>query len=392
LIARALPARPNLEHLKRAAKQRLESLRRTAPDAKLADAQFHLARDYGFASWRSLKAEIDRRARDGAAPAGRHGRWVGWYRHDPDLIRNGILAVTEDGAALSAQLAEGPVLRLEDQGDGVFTPRGVPGRYEFLASGSAPAAALVIHGEGGSIRLERCDEAEARAGLAAAAAARVAQARPRTAMEVAAESLDRWVGWYSTRHGPALEITREDARLFARVSGQQKAEVFPETDALFFFRITPAQLCFELKDGRAVAVVLHQSGLEQRLPRVSAEQAQRAGALIEQKAQAQRQPRTAIEVDAAKLAGYVGRYRLDAGRTLTVTAEGERLFIEITDQERFEVYAESDRDFFWTVAAAQISFVTDNTGRAAGAVLHQAGRDLPLGRIESETQREIGRA
>ena len=28
----------------------------------LSDAQFHTARDYGFASWRELKAEVDRRA------------------------------------------------------------------------------------------------------------------------------------------------------------------------------------------------------------------------------------------------------------------------------------------------------------------------------------------
>jgi ankyrin repeat protein len=57
---RALPARPNLDHLKNEAKQRLKALRAHDPQAKLAGAQLGVARDYGFASWRRLKAHIDR--------------------------------------------------------------------------------------------------------------------------------------------------------------------------------------------------------------------------------------------------------------------------------------------------------------------------------------------
>jgi ankyrin repeat protein len=57
--ARTLPARPSLEHLKNEAKQRLNALRRQNPKAKLADAQFALARDYGFAGWRQLKAYVE---------------------------------------------------------------------------------------------------------------------------------------------------------------------------------------------------------------------------------------------------------------------------------------------------------------------------------------------
>jgi len=54
-----LPPRPSLEHLKKLAKHRLQALRRTDPDAKLAAAQLLVAREHGFASWRALKAELD---------------------------------------------------------------------------------------------------------------------------------------------------------------------------------------------------------------------------------------------------------------------------------------------------------------------------------------------
>jgi len=56
-----LPAEPNLEHLKKVAKHRLRAMRVAAPSTKLTDAQFQIAREYGFANWRALKTEIDRR-------------------------------------------------------------------------------------------------------------------------------------------------------------------------------------------------------------------------------------------------------------------------------------------------------------------------------------------
>ena len=55
----ALPAQPSLEHLRNESKQRLKALRAQEPRARLADAQLAVARDYGFASWRALKAHVD---------------------------------------------------------------------------------------------------------------------------------------------------------------------------------------------------------------------------------------------------------------------------------------------------------------------------------------------
>ena len=46
-----LPARPSLEHLRKLAKERLAELRVADPSARLADAQFALAREHGFGRW-----------------------------------------------------------------------------------------------------------------------------------------------------------------------------------------------------------------------------------------------------------------------------------------------------------------------------------------------------
>ena len=57
----SLPDRPSLEFLKKLAKERLGALRATDPGVRLHDAQLAIAREYGFPSWRALKAEVDRR-------------------------------------------------------------------------------------------------------------------------------------------------------------------------------------------------------------------------------------------------------------------------------------------------------------------------------------------
>lgn len=54
-----LPESPSLDWLRKQAKRHLGDLRQTNPEAKLADAQFALAREYGFSSWRALKAHVD---------------------------------------------------------------------------------------------------------------------------------------------------------------------------------------------------------------------------------------------------------------------------------------------------------------------------------------------
>jgi hypothetical protein len=57
--ALSLPDNPDLSWLRKQAKRLLKELRITAPEAKLADAQFELATRHGFSSWRALKAHVD---------------------------------------------------------------------------------------------------------------------------------------------------------------------------------------------------------------------------------------------------------------------------------------------------------------------------------------------
>ncbi len=91
--------------------------------------------------------------------------------------------------------------------------------------------------------------------------------------------------------------------------------------------------------------------------------------------------RTAVEVDPAIYDAYVGRYQLVENLVFTVTRQGDRLFVQLTGQPRFEVFPESESRFFLRVVDAQITFGRAEDGSVDHLVLHQGGVDQRAGRM-----------
>ena len=58
-MAKKLPARPNLEHLRGQAKTRLTALKKQNKEARLADAQLDVARESGFRNWPALMRHVE---------------------------------------------------------------------------------------------------------------------------------------------------------------------------------------------------------------------------------------------------------------------------------------------------------------------------------------------
>ena len=87
----SLPARPSIEQLRKRAKERPAELRSTNPSAKLADAQFAIAREHGFDSWPKLvdhMSIVDPRLAQPqiTAPV---SRWLGTGDLDPTVSPSG---------------------------------------------------------------------------------------------------------------------------------------------------------------------------------------------------------------------------------------------------------------------------------------------------------------
>ena len=79
--------------------------------------------------------------------------------------------------------------------------------------------------------------------------------------KVTSSVLDRYVGNYQFITNSVLTITRKDEHLFAQLTGQGTAEIFPESEKKFFYKVVDAQITFETDDkGGATGLILHQNG------------------------------------------------------------------------------------------------------------------------------------
>jgi uncharacterized protein YneR len=196
-------------------------------------------------------------------------------------------------------------------------------------------------------------------------------APPKTRAEIAVDAaiLARYAGRYELAPGVNVDVTREEGHLFAQLTGQPRVEVFAETVTDFFYKVVDAQITFKAgESGPATGLVLHQNGRD-----VPAKRIGDAPPAVERKK---------VAVDAATLERYAGKYQLAPGFVLTVTRDGGRLFVQATAQPKLEVFAESEKRFFYEVVDAQITFEVGESGPATGLVLHQGGQDMPAKRIE----------
>jgi serine-type D-Ala-D-Ala carboxypeptidase/endopeptidase len=178
---------------------------------------------------------------------------------------------------------------------------------------------------------------------------------------------DGYAGVYQLAAKFFLTITREGDHLYEQASGQPKLEIFPESEKDYFLKAVDAQITFVTDaNGRATALILHQNGQDLRGERVQGAAA--AAAPNEHKE---------VHVDPKIFQGYVGAYQLAPGFSITITAEGDHLYAQATGQDKYEIFPESEKDYFYKVVDAQITFVTDEKGQATELILHQGGRDLP---------------
>jgi len=294
--------------------------------------------------------------------------YVGFYLN---AAINSLMIVTrEDDHLLTRRAGNQPVPEYPYT-DHDFFLTVTPQQNSFITDASGAVVRVVHHQSGRDETLERISP-EAAQQYEDARLKRVAEERaPHTEISIDPHLLDGYVGTYQLRPQLVFTVTRDGDHLWAKLTGQQTFEVHPYTERDFFYTIVAAQLSFVPgPDGKASAVVLHQNGKDQTAPRVDPSVAEAANAkLAEQSA-----PHTAIKIDPHLLDGYVGRYS-NENLEITATREGDQLFMQVTGYGRYAVFPYTDHDFFATIKPIQITFTTDNTGKATQLVRHQNGKE-----------------
>ncbi|MBU5427598.1 serine hydrolase [Tissierella pigra] len=92
---------------------------------------------------------------------------------------------------------------------------------------------------------------------------------------------------------------------------------------------------------------------------------------------------TEIEIKDADLYDkYIGEYELAPEVICTITREGNRIFAQLTGQEKFEIFPCTEDDFFYKIVDAKITFVKDDGGNVTNLVLHQMGQEISAIKIK----------
>lgn len=90
--------------------------------------------------------------------------------------------------------------------------------------------------------------------------------------------------------------------------------------------------------------------------------------------------RKPITLPAELLGRYAGKYGMEGGPVLTITAEGGKLKGQLGKQPPFEMIAESDTQFFVKAVDADVAFQKDAEGAVTGVVLKQ-GKAIQFKRL-----------
>ena len=174
---------------------------------------------------------------------------------------------------------------------------------------------------------------------------------------------DAYVGQYMLAPGVALNVFRRAGQLFAQATGQGAFPLFASAPDAFFARVAPITIDFErTADGKVGALTLHQNGHDSHAPRMDSVTATDGT--------------PSVKLDPALLRDYVGRYALGAGAEFAVTVQHDQLYVQLTGQAAFPVYAKAKDHFFYTVVDAQLDFERNAAGKVVALVLHQNGQNL----------------
>ncbi|MEP2788646.1 MAG: serine hydrolase [Kangiellaceae bacterium] len=89
-------------------------------------------------------------------------------------------------------------------------------------------------------------------------------------------------------------------------------------------------------------------------------------------------------LDENQLSKFVGHYELAPGMIMTVTQKRQQLFIQLTGQANYPVYAKSDLEFVYRVVEAKVKFELNEKGESVSLTLFQGGAETKAKRLSEK--------
>jgi hypothetical protein len=178
--------------------------------------------------------------------------YVGNYELAPQFI----LTITREGDKLMTQATGQPKIPIFAESEREFFAKVVDAQITFVTDAHGRASELILHQGGRDMHAKRYEGA-------------LPQPKEHKEVSVDPKLFDGYVGQYQLAPNFILTITHEGDKLFAQATGQPKAQIFPEGERAFFYKVVDAQITFETdSSGRATSLTLHQNGADMPAKRV----------------------------------------------------------------------------------------------------------------------------
>ncbi|MCF6465939.1 peptidoglycan-binding protein [Clostridium sp. Cult2] len=177
---------------------------------------------------------------------------------------------------------------------------------------------------------------------------------------------DNYVGKYEFLNGTYIDITKIDSKLYSQVTGQNAFNLLPLTNSKFFAKEVDIRIEFVSDDEGVIReLVLEQLGMTFVCKRVEDTEEKRE-----------------VEIDPEIYNNYVGEYELAPNVIIAITKEDNKIYAQLTGQDKFEIFPMSEEEFFYKVVDAKITFEKDEKGNVTKLILHQQGQEISTNKIK----------
>lgn len=188
------------------------------------------------------------------------------------------------------------------------------------------------------------------------------------AATISSDVLQQYIGVYENANGELRIITVEGEQLMSQRGSNPQFPVHASGQDRFFFENALLALQFSRNENGEVDKLLTHG---------------RDGTTVWNKTEKSidsiNEP--AMKVDEKVLESYVGEYEVEPTFTFIVTRDKDKLFVQATGQDRFEVFASAENKFFLRINDARLEFIKDATGKVTKVILTQSGRSIDAKKI-----------
>ena len=169
------------------------------------------------------------------------------------------------------------------------------------------------------------------------------------------------VAFYSLNRASIFAISRNGDELYGQLSGQRKVRLASAGDGNWSYPAATGQITFAMPEAPKPELTLNQNGRELRVARIA-------------DLDWQETVTASPQVEA-----YLGAYELNASHMLSVTREGNRLFVEESGQPKFEVAA-FGVDAFSADNGRLVVFLRNEHGKVNQALIQEPAFGARLAR------------